>query len=229
MLHYKASKTASGSRCTPQRRPAKLSHQDIQQHQDHQDRQGRHLALLPPHLSSCRAGAAPERSGLCGHGVGLVDEELDAFAPAEDLFDVFDHDVFDVVELCLGAGDFVDGRGGVVGVHEGGEGGREGRLEAVCGGGAQHGRGRGGEFGELWGSDRTGHVGWGRTLRCRSTRNANGVLLSATVRRVQCGWRRLPSCRVVRHDEVDEAALGDVVKEVLVPDIGEFAVVGGYL
>lgn len=39
----------------------------------------------------------------------------------------------------------------------------------------------------------------------------------------------LPSDCVVCHDEVDEATFGDVVKEVLVPGISEFAVVWRYL
>lgn len=139
------------SRCTPQRRATKLSHQDIQQEQADQHRQGHNLAILPPHLSSYRSGAASECGRLGSHGVGFVEEELDAFAAAENLFDVFDHDVFDLVEFCLGAGDFVDGWGGVVGVHEGGDRGRKRALEAVCRRGGQHGRGGGREFGELRG------------------------------------------------------------------------------
>lgn len=107
--------------CAPQRCPTELSHQDIQQQQDHKNQQRHNLALLPPHLSSYRPGTAPERGRLGSHVIGLVDEELDAFATAKDLFDVFDHNVFDVVEFCLGAGDFVGGWGCVVGVHERGD------------------------------------------------------------------------------------------------------------
>lgn len=55
------------------------------------------------------------------HRVRLVDEEFDALTTAEDLFDVLDHDVLDMFEFCLGACDLVDGRVGVVGVHEGGD------------------------------------------------------------------------------------------------------------
>ena len=121
---------------TLQRRPTKLRYQDIQQHQDHRGRERPHLGALPPHLPARRAGATPKRRRLRRHGVGLVDEEFDALAATEDLLDVFDHDVFDVVELRLGACDLVEGGCGVVGVHEGGDDGGEGTLEAVCGGGA---------------------------------------------------------------------------------------------
>lgn len=113
--------TNQRSRCTPQRCSTKLRHQDIQQKQDDQDRQRHNLGILPPHLSSYRSGATSEGGRLGSHGVGLVEEEFDAFATAENLFHVFDHDVFDLVEFCLGASDFVGRWGGVVGVHEGGD------------------------------------------------------------------------------------------------------------
>ena len=121
---------------TLQRRPTKLRNQDIQQHQEDDDGEREHLAILPPHLSPHCPCTTTECGRLCSHGVSLVDEELDAFAAGEDLFDVFDHDVFDVVEFGLGARCLVDGRGGVVGVDEGGDSGGEGALEAVGGGGA---------------------------------------------------------------------------------------------
>lgn len=51
------------------------------------------------------------------HGIGLVNEKLDALASAENLFDVLDHDIFDLIEFGLGACDFVLWGGGVVSVH----------------------------------------------------------------------------------------------------------------
>ena len=87
-----------------------------------------------------------------GHVVGLVDQQLDALAAAQDLLDVLHHDVFDLVELGLGARDLVLRGRGVVGVHERGDDGGERALEAVCGGGGEDGGGGGGgKFEELWG------------------------------------------------------------------------------
>ena len=92
---------------------------------------------LPPH----RPRPAAERRRLPRHHVRLVDQQLDALAAREDLLDVLHHDVLDLVELRLRARELVGGRGGVVGVHEGGDGGGEGALEGV---GGEGGRGGGG-------------------------------------------------------------------------------------
>ena len=129
-----------------------------------------------------RPRTSPERGRLRRHRVRLVDEELNALAAAKYLLDVLDHDIFDVVELCLGARNLVDGRVGVVRMHEGCNCGREGALKAVCRCRARHGRG-GGELGEL-GAQVSGvahESEGGRALRCKSIRNANGVLLCSVV------------------------------------------------
>ena len=111
-----------------QSRPTELGNNDPEEDESDNDAEGDDLAVLPPHLPADGACAAAEGGRLGGHGVGLVDEELDALAAAEDLLDVLDHNVLDVVKLLLRTRDLVRRRGGVVRVHQGGNHGREGAL-----------------------------------------------------------------------------------------------------
>lgn len=112
-------------------------------HQRHHNAQGQDLLIPPKHLSACGFRAPPERQTLAGHGVRLIDEQLDPLATREDLFDVVDHDVLDLVQLCLRLvqriGVLRRGGGGVllrvVLVEKRGESGSEGGLEGVCGSG----------------------------------------------------------------------------------------------
>ena len=73
-----------------------------------------------------------------------------------------------------------------------------------------------------------------RNFCWRSARKVNGIRLVRTLRQYQypCeqqkDWkdeRYVPSRRVIRHHEVDVPALRYVVEEVLLPDVGELAVV----
>lgn len=65
---------------------------------------------LPPHLPPDTFGPPFERPRLARELVGLVDEELDALASAENLVDVIDHDVLDVPEICLRLTERIGGR-----------------------------------------------------------------------------------------------------------------------
>lgn len=121
---------------TMQACPTELSDDNVQKYQRNQDAQCQYLAILPPHLPPHCPRTAPECSGLRGHGVGLVYEKFDAFSAAQDLLNILDHNVLDLVELRLGARDFVRRRRSVVCVHEGGDSGRKGALNTICGGGA---------------------------------------------------------------------------------------------
>src|SRR6267154_5296007 len=94
-------------RAALQASPTELSNNNIQKYQRNQDAQRQYLGILPPHLAPHGPRTAPECGGLRGHGIGLIYEQLDALTTAQDLLDVLDHDVLDVVELCLSAGDFV--------------------------------------------------------------------------------------------------------------------------
>jgi len=64
------------------------------------------------------------------------------------------------------------------------------------------------------------------TFRCRSARNAKGILLRGKNYETQqyIQGRKLPSSRVICHYKVCEPSLGDVMEQILLPDIGEFTV-----
>lgn len=100
------------------------------------------LRIAPPHLATDVARPAAECGGLARHDVGLVDEQLDALAAAQDLLHVLDHDVLHLVELRLCARELVGGGCGVVCMHQVGNGGAEGSLQAMCRGVGRRGRGR---------------------------------------------------------------------------------------
>jgi hypothetical protein len=87
--------------------------------------------VLPPHLATRGAGTAAERVRLAGHGICLVHEELDALTAREDLLDVLDHDLADLAQLGLRAGERIVRRGRVVGVDERAEYGSEGPLKRI--------------------------------------------------------------------------------------------------
>jgi len=82
------------------------------------DAQTKDTGILPPHLSPDSPCTTPERRCLAGHVIGLINEQLNAFATAEDLLHVLNHDVLHLGELVLGIGELISGWGGVVGVHE---------------------------------------------------------------------------------------------------------------
>ena len=110
-------------------------------HQADKERKCNYLAIPPPHLASHAPGATSECCRLVCHSVGFIDEELDALASTQDLFDVLHHDVLDLVELRLGTCQVVGGWTRVVGVHELGDGGREGALKTMCRKGGEGGNG----------------------------------------------------------------------------------------
>lgn len=102
-------------------------------HQPDRNTQQHDLLVPPELLAAHRPCSPPERRCLVRHLVRLVDEQLDALATGQDLLDVLHHDVLNLRKLALRALELVDGRGGVVRVHELRDDGPEGTLEAVCG------------------------------------------------------------------------------------------------
>ena len=134
---YKMSQTLKNHntslRTALQASTTELSNNNIQKYQRNQDAQCEYLAILPPHLPSHRPRATSECSGLRRHGIGLVHKQLDALPTAQNLLHILDHNILNLVELRLGARDFVRWRGSVVGVHEGSYNGRKSALNTICG------------------------------------------------------------------------------------------------
>ena len=58
--------------------------------------------VLPPHPPPDSSTTLPEGARLGGEVIGLVNEEVEPFATGQDLFDILDHDVFDVLDFGLG-------------------------------------------------------------------------------------------------------------------------------
>lgn len=97
-----------------------LRYNNIEKKKNDDNGYGESLGVLPPHLSPGSPCTAPEGRCLVRHIVGFVDQELDAFTPTKDLFDILDHDIFDLIEFGLGTCDLVLRGRGIVRVHEGG-------------------------------------------------------------------------------------------------------------
>jgi len=97
---------------------AELRNDDPNKNKGNDDAQGQDTGVLPPHLPPDSSRTTPECRCLTRHVVGLIYEQFYAFATAENLLHVLDHDVLHLGELVLSIGELVCGRVGVVRVHE---------------------------------------------------------------------------------------------------------------
>lgn len=87
-------------------------------HQPNKNAQPHDLFILPPHLSTHLSGAPTECCGLSRHYICLVNEKLNPLAPAQNLFHVLHHDIFDLVQFSLCPRKFISRRGSIIRMHQ---------------------------------------------------------------------------------------------------------------
>jgi len=78
-----------------------LSYKDPEDENANNNAQSQNSGIFPPHLPSDCSRASPERGRLASHVVSFVNKQFNPFASIEDLFDVLDHDVFDLSQILL--------------------------------------------------------------------------------------------------------------------------------
>ena len=109
-----------------------LRKDDPKDYQNDHATQHQDLRVLPPHLTPHCPCASSKSGCLTCHMICLIHQKLYPLATAQDLFDVLDHDVFDLVQLVLRTLQLIFRGCSVVGPQEIADYRPERTLKAVC-------------------------------------------------------------------------------------------------